>query len=395
MAYGTVRPLLRTAIAGCLLFVGQAPTTPGGGPSTPPPSVTAAEVPEYPWVARVAKVGGTVRMRVWTDGRTVKRLDMVESVPLLNPAAVANVMTWQFAPHAPATFDVQVNFALSSGSTPCLRERNPTVRLRLPSHVFIEVPAQALIYPTIPDLGRVGRLAGVVLASDPAGTPVSDADIEVWSAEGRSRWMARTDARGSFAVPRLPQGVYTVRIRAGDYETADYRIQVTADSPVTSTAFRMARDACVNVTVSGAGVPTYPTEALAQRLQGDVRLRVADAGRVVDVVSGPDVLVKAAVENVRTWRYDEFRELGVDVLFRYVLDAPECAGERRPMVSVAFPREVTVLACAGVADEAERARPSAFPAPRLKTRDATPVDARSEGGRERERPAGGMKRHIR
>jgi TonB family protein len=69
------------------------------------------------------------------------------------------------------------------------------------------------------------------------------------------------------------------------------------------------------VDVTDAGTPTllhspppvYPATALAQRVEGTVRLRVTvdDAGQVskVEPVDGPQALVAAATEAVRRWQF--------------------------------------------------------------------------------------------
>jgi protein TonB len=53
--------------------------------------------------------------------------------------------------------------------------------------------------------------------------------------------------------------------------------------------------------------PTYPKEALDQRIEGTVRLhaRISAVGAVegVDVIAGPPSLAAAASNAVRTWRY--------------------------------------------------------------------------------------------
>ena len=63
--------------------------------------------------------------------------------------------------------------------------------------------------------------------------------------------------------------------------------------------------------------PTYPSQALTMRLQGPVVLRamIAEDGSVHDlkVVSGQPVLVRAALDAVRQWRYRPYRLDGTPV----------------------------------------------------------------------------------
>ena len=53
--------------------------------------------------------------------------------------------------------------------------------------------------------------------------------------------------------------------------------------------------------------PSYPLEAMQQRIEGTVRLHavIGDDGKVLSLepVSGPPLLVEAAVIAVRQWRY--------------------------------------------------------------------------------------------
>jgi protein TonB len=54
--------------------------------------------------------------------------------------------------------------------------------------------------------------------------------------------------------------------------------------------------------------PSYPLAAMQQRIEGTVRLHavIGDDGKVLSLeqVSGPPLLVEAAVIAVRQWRYD-------------------------------------------------------------------------------------------
>jgi TonB family protein len=54
-------------------------------------------------------------------------------------------------------------------------------------------------------------------------------------------------------------------------------------------------------------IPVYPAKALQKRVQGTVRLRaiVSTEGAVsqIEVISGPPLLIPAAVDAVRQWRY--------------------------------------------------------------------------------------------
>ena len=60
--------------------------------------------------------------------------------------------------------------------------------------------------------------------------------------------------------------------------------------------------------------PVYPAQALAQHLEGSVVLQatVAEDGKVqnVSALRGDPLLARAAVDAVKQWQYDPFREDG-------------------------------------------------------------------------------------
>lgn len=60
--------------------------------------VVAAEPPDYPPIARKARIAGTVIVHVWIDGRgAVERADVVEPLPFgLSEAAHDAIMKWRF-----------------------------------------------------------------------------------------------------------------------------------------------------------------------------------------------------------------------------------------------------------------------------------------------------------
>jgi hypothetical protein len=85
-----------------------------GSPDALPKVVRHAE-PIYPPVAKQTRVQGDVRVKLTTDGESVKGAEAVEGNPLLSKAAEDNVRTWKFAPHNPSTFVVTFRYKLKSG----------------------------------------------------------------------------------------------------------------------------------------------------------------------------------------------------------------------------------------------------------------------------------------
>src|ERR1700722_18212641 len=74
------------------------------------PEVIEHANPVYPPLARMARIGGSVQLRITTDGHAVSNVTTLEGHPLLVKAATENVQTWKFAEHVPGTFDVTFKF---------------------------------------------------------------------------------------------------------------------------------------------------------------------------------------------------------------------------------------------------------------------------------------------
>jgi outer membrane biosynthesis protein TonB len=109
--------------------------SPGEQSIAPPPTVASASVPFYPPLPRSARIEGSVRLRVSTDGKRVSRIEVEGGPPMLVPASEDNVRTWQFNDHSPTTFEVTFVFKMLPESD-CEMD-NGTVILRLPTEVQI------------------------------------------------------------------------------------------------------------------------------------------------------------------------------------------------------------------------------------------------------------------
>lgn len=63
--------------------------------------------------------------------------------------------------------------------------------------------------------------------------------------------------------------------------------------------------------------PAYPTMALSGRVEGQVQLRavITTQGVVEKIrpISGQPLLVQAAIDAVKRWRYDPFKSGGVPI----------------------------------------------------------------------------------
>jgi len=70
----------------------------------------------YPPLARQTNTQGDVRVRITTDGESVREVEAEAGSPLLRKAAEDNVRSWKFATHVPGTFYVTFRYKISSGN---------------------------------------------------------------------------------------------------------------------------------------------------------------------------------------------------------------------------------------------------------------------------------------
>lgn len=74
--------------------------------------------------------------------------------------------------------------------------------------------------------------------------------------------------------------------------------------------------------VISSEIPRYPALARIENLQGAVRLRVTTDGKQVSdvqVEAGAPLLAKAAIANIRTWKFQEHPPLIFETTFKYTL----------------------------------------------------------------------------
>lgn len=133
-----MRHLVTVLFFGCLLL-----STVAGQEVNPPsqalPTVTSFDCPEYPPVAKKARLQGLVRIEVSTDGQQVSGTKLISGHPMIAPAAIANVRTWKFAPHTPETFTVTYLYVFQGKFKP-----DPVTKCRakieLPTQVTVSIP---------------------------------------------------------------------------------------------------------------------------------------------------------------------------------------------------------------------------------------------------------------
>lgn len=78
------------------------------------PKVIQHSEPLYPPLARQTKIQGEVRVKVTTDGESVRDAEAETGHPLLRKASEDNVRTWRFSAHIPGTFHVTFRYKFVS-----------------------------------------------------------------------------------------------------------------------------------------------------------------------------------------------------------------------------------------------------------------------------------------
>jgi len=96
----------------------------------------------YPRAAADARTSATVQLTATTDGQKVAAVRTLGTPSTLTAAAVENIKTWRFAPHAATSFDVTYRFAiLTRGCESLGRDTHAAATLHFPTtvDVFAEV----------------------------------------------------------------------------------------------------------------------------------------------------------------------------------------------------------------------------------------------------------------
>lgn len=119
----------------------------------PLPKVARACVPFYPRLAPAARIQGTVRLHLSTDGKRVSAVDAESGPPMLVQAAKENVKTWQFEPHTPTNFEVIFHYRLLTytcdSQCRCASVEKESVLLQLPANVDISAVIPMICDPAV------------------------------------------------------------------------------------------------------------------------------------------------------------------------------------------------------------------------------------------------------
>ena len=98
------------------------------------PKVIEHAEPLYPPIARTAHITGEVKVKIITDGQSVREAVAETGPPLLHKASEDNAKTWKFVPHTPNTFHVTFRYKILSGGVEVKFLQSPDI-------VELEAPA--------------------------------------------------------------------------------------------------------------------------------------------------------------------------------------------------------------------------------------------------------------
>ncbi len=138
---------MRRTLLVLFVFLVLVPSVCEAGAETSPaatetPVLKSGALPLYPELARQARIQGTVRLEVTTDGVNVKHVVASGAHKLLMNAAEAYVKTWKFYKHPPQTFTVIFDYKLEKQEVSGFV--NPTEVLELPNRIEIRTKMLAI-----------------------------------------------------------------------------------------------------------------------------------------------------------------------------------------------------------------------------------------------------------
>ena len=254
-------------------------------PAEPGPAPISKVDPEYPPLARQARLSGIVHLvvTVGSDGH-VERLQVQSGHPLLVPPAIEAVKQWVWSPSAAGTFRVDVPF-LFDGDGPPFPIASGTSAQPGPSPL-------SRVDPEYPPLARQARISGTVHLVVTIGADGHVENLEVQSGhpllvpaamEAVRQWVWSPSAAGTFRVD-VP---FTLYGPAPPFPIASGAPAQPGPAPLSKVD------------------PQYPPLARQARISGTVRLvvTVGADGHVerLEVQNGHPLLVPAAMEAVRRW----------------------------------------------------------------------------------------------
>jgi|GEM_PF-1250344 len=293
------------------------------------PRIISQKPLQYPEIARKARIQGIVTLTVKIDARGHVIQVLIQSGhPLLNNAAVEAVKDWIFEPHrehgqaVPAMFSLTVPFILtgqsSGAAVPGTRSAAAETRA-IPSSQAPRLRHR--VNPEYPPVALAARIQAIVhlqAAIDGKGR-VTDATI-----------LSGHPLLNEAAIHTVKKWEYEPFLEKGRPIAVSFPVSVSfrlADTP-TAASLDSGRLTPQKVSVNKVKLlnkvnPTYPPEALAQKIQGVVVLEVVTTpqGKVdqVKVISGHPLLNDSAIEAIKQWEYAPFIKDGKPISIRFTV----------------------------------------------------------------------------
>jgi hypothetical protein len=332
--------LLLSAGAADQRTIPVAPAAPSMVAPTGLPAVASLPLLRYPTVPRIAKVQGTFVARVTTDGTAAVDVHLLRTHPMFEPQIIANLKAWRFVPHAPTTFDVTFSFEQPWALEDCW-QRPEEMAVSLPSRVVIRAASGYCEY-IVRVRGGQRLLTGNIVCDCPQRRPIEGARVSVIDISDRVVATVRTDSRGHFIAPPIPDGTYRVRAESAGFWTATggpYEVRDNgADWDMTLGLQPGFLD------IESAELPVYPARLKSQRIEGIVHLEIANGD--VRPLDGPHALAEAAAANVRTWKYRPSGSGPLPVTLTYRLRSrEECQADSRDQSELHADGVAIISAC--------------------------------------------------
>ena len=306
------------------------------------PEVIKHENLVYPPLARQARIGGSVRLRITTDGRAVSDVPVLEGHALLVQAATNNVRTWKFADHVPGTFDVTFNFVTLRERTTFLQEPGVVDIAVLPPQ-YNENSNDRLAY-TLP----VTWDLELKTATDDIKAPLTLWTYGQWlrgytvGVRGQERELgsahidgemlgfdARLDdshgQRLNFSLigKKVGDEIQGIFLDAWGTSGTWTAIPAKPPDPTCATASAGAVENIMQIPeITQHKQPDYPSIPWEAHIEGQVQMRVSADSYCVGKITADStepLLAQAAEANVRTWWFDNHKPGSFNVTFNYRL----------------------------------------------------------------------------
>ena len=309
---------------------------------TPPalPEVISHGNPTYPPLARQARIAGSIRLRIATDGHAVSNVTALEGHPLLVQAATENVRTWKFADHVPGIFEVTFDFRLLTDKTTFLQQPGDVDITVLPPdeeqnskepHDYTLPESWDLELKTATDDIKApltlwtygpwlrGYTAGIREQERYLGSPHLDGALLGFDAtlDDSHGQRLQFSLVGKKTADKM-QGVFLDAWGGSGTWTA------APSKPSASTCTVASPAAEENVIpvpeITQHQQPNYPGLAWEAHIEGQVRMRVSANDYCVAKIttqSSDPLLAQAAEANVRTWLFGFHKPGTFDITFNY------------------------------------------------------------------------------